>query len=295
MNLILRSLCPVLLMLAPLASAGPTTAPSTQPFILFDATWGKTKPPALPKEAKSMLWAPLAISVPTGPVTELGIRKFARACRDGMIGWQSFGGKMVIRPGQLVALDFEAAFDPGADRSITHEDLPRLFYAFRDEAPGVRLTSYQFPISGIRLREQLDAITETPDQLEKLPAEIQSVHRAWKSEMDEAMRKAQPVLKVFDCICPDVYMLEPESIERDLKYVGQMVEFCHRYAPNKPVYVWTTGLYTLAKGQPHLSDDVLKRYVDAIMNSGADGCIVWGDWTYTEALMKAMVGRVRDR
>jgi len=251
--------------------------------VLFDATWDDKadpirKPATMPAELKPILWGQYAVhSHGTEKTNETIIRDFARACRDGRDGWGVWGGTKDLKPGVLVCLDFEVELTIGM---LTHADCAKLFAAFHDESPGIRLTTYM-GLPGI------STIQEYAPGASNLAPET-------RARIVAAKKDWGPIVAQLDIIGASSYIIDDRDIEVSLTYIRNAPPVWHRYYPGKPVHAWVTGEITPFHGAGTKIDDAtLERYIDALYAGKYEGVVVWGRYSQCDRLIDKLVKRQR--
>jgi hypothetical protein len=169
--------------------------------------------------------------------------------------------------GTLHAFDIEnqAGGDPAT--------LCRWFHIAREAAPGIRLSSYDWPASPQNVNR--DELIIYVRQGSAAPAELKQRVYDWCHPRIEA-------IKVLDAVCVDVYLLGPNCVARDLEYIRRgIVQFCHLKYPGKAVYLWVWGAYHPGPNNAWnpigsiIPPAIQEQYADACWSSGADGVVVW--------------------
>lgn len=209
-----------------------------------------------------IVWAGHGCHSPhTNPPTVNGIRDFALACQRGETNWQAWNWIQDLSGSPLLILDNEAQ---PIEAQLT------LFETFKNTAPGVMLGTYSVPV---------DKLTDNHEQCIAYYGPTGVQRTAARAMVAERLKLpgVKQVGNVVDVICADVYLLHPDYIERDLKFIRCLIKLTREKWPGKRVYAWCWGCYHTNWNPPGtlIEGEALDRYVKAIVASGADGCVVW--------------------
>lgn len=150
---------------------------------------------------------------------------------------------------------------------------------FRFMAPRVRFTTYDYPCAvGTLNRDQFNACYGFNSGF------VTSQITMFKSMIKTWVTQRRPTFDVLDCYCPDVYMLGPTVVDRDLDYISAMGKHLRSISPTKQIIWWSWGAYHEHWNGPHaiIPSGVQQRMYDR-MKAAGDGILFWGPYQDNEA------------
>lgn len=160
-----------------------------------------------------------------------------------------------IPAGTPVMLDFEV------DPNESYDWYAQRLEWFHEAAPDVKVGIWGVAIGWANVGKQ-DVANDTP---------------ATDAAIDANLVAEAPMINQLDMMTLSCYMLNPNTIDLDLKWISVLAREYHKIYPGKEVMAWTWGAYDSSFNPLNdvLPDNVTQEYLQDVM-ANCDSMLLWG-------------------